>query len=64
VPLELGGSNSKANLWPEPGLHNKKATLDNKLHTLVCARQISLATAQHAIMTDWRTACVRYIGKP
>ena len=64
VPLELDGSNSKANLWPEPGLHNKKDTLENKLHKLVCARKISLATAQHAIVKDWRTAYVKYVGKP
>jgi hypothetical protein len=30
----------------------------------VCARKISLATAQHAIVTDWRTAYVKYVGKP
>ena len=64
VPLELDGSNAKANLWPEPGLHNKKDVLENRLHSLVCARKVSLATAQHAIVTDWRTAYVKYVGKP
>ena len=64
VPLELDGSNSKANLWPEPGLHNKKDVLENKLHALVCSHAISLPAAQHAIVTDWRTAYVRYVGKP
>ena len=64
VPLELDGSNAKANLWPEPGLHNKKDVLENKLHSLVCADKISLAAAQHAIVTDWRQAYVRYVGKP
>ena len=64
VPLELDGSNAKANLWPEPGLHNKKDVLENKLHTLVCARRVTLPTAQHAIVTDWRTAYVKYVGKP
>lgn len=64
VPLKLDGSNTKANLWPEPGLHNKKNILQNKLHSLVCARKISLSTAQHAIVTDWRVASVKYVGKP
>ena len=64
VPLELDGSNSIANLWPEPGLHNRKDVLENKLHSLVCARKITLSAAQHAIVTDWRTAYVRYVGTP
>jgi hypothetical protein len=46
------------------GPHNKKDVLENKLHTLVCGRKISLATAQYAIVTDWRTAYVKYVGKP
>ena len=64
MPLELDGSNARANLWPEPGFPNKKDVLENKLHALVCARTISLATAQHAIVTDWRTAYVTYVGRP
>ncbi len=69
VPLELDGSNAKANLWPEPNNHpkgylNSKDHLENKLHSLVCGHKVSLATAQRAIDTDWRTAYVKYVGKP
>jgi hypothetical protein len=64
VPVELDGADTKANLWPEPELHNPKDKLENKLHRLVCSGQLSLAAAQRAIETDWRTAYVRYVGKP
>jgi hypothetical protein len=66
IPLELGGDNAQANLWPEP--HDSAGTpgsqtkdgLENRLHELVCAGQVDLATAQHAIATNWQTALVRY----
>jgi hypothetical protein len=31
---------------------------------LVCGHKVGLATAQHAIDSDWRTAYVKYVGKP
>ncbi len=41
VPLELGGANEIANLFPEPGSRNAnyhvKDELENRLHDLVCA---------------------------
>lgn len=64
VPVELDGADTKANLWPEPGLHNAKDRLENRLHELVCAGQLSLAAAQRATVTDWRLAYVRWVGKP
>ena len=65
IPLELGGSNSIRNLWPEPaepepGFHQKDL-LENRLHELVCARSLDLATAQHAIAMNWYAAYVRYV---
>ena len=65
IPLELGGSNSVKNLWPEPaqpepGFHQKDL-LENRLHELVCARSLDLATAQHAIAANWYAAFVRYV---
>lgn len=50
VPLELGGSNTTSNLWPEPqGAHDKgyprKDLLENHLHALVCAGQVRLRAA-------------------
>lgn len=67
IPLELGGDNTMANLWPEPqsGTHAGYATKDgveNHLHALVCAGRVPLATAQHAIAGNWYTAYHRYAG--
>ena len=55
VSLELGGSNSAANLWPEisPGYHEKDG-IENRLHDAVCAGSVSLRAAQHEIARDWR----------
>ena len=59
VPLELGGDNSVANLWPEasPGYHRKDA-IENRLHDAVCAGSLSLRTAQLQIARDWRHTAV------
>jgi hypothetical protein len=68
ISLELGGSNSIKNLWPESytGDWNAhiKDKLENKLHDLVCAGSVDLKTAQHEIATDWITAYQKYIGQP
>lgn len=58
IPLELGGSNDVANLWPEaanptPGFHQKD-TIENDLHDQVCSGQMTLAEAQNQINVDWR----------
>ena len=69
ISLELGGSpDSPQNLWPEP--HHviggwgsyAKDKLENRLHELVCSRQISLARAQQDISTNWIQAFKQYIG--
>jgi len=57
VPLEAGGSNDIANLWPEaaeprPGFHEKDQ-VENYLHDQVCAGTMSLLDAQRAIATNW-----------
>lgn len=67
IPLELGGSNSIRNLWPQPegGSHlgyPAKDRLENRLHHLVCDGTLALATAQHAIAANWRAAYRTYIG--
>src|ERR1035437_1615728 len=53
VPLELGGAtNDPRNLWPEPGASpNPKDTVENELRQKVCDGQITLAQAQHEIVT-------------
>jgi hypothetical protein len=62
VPLELGGANDAANLWPEVGgIPNAKDPVENRLHAWVCAAsgaaaQLRLARAQIAIATDWQHA--------
>jgi hypothetical protein len=58
IPLELGGSNSIKNLWPEshrtlPWNAQVKDRLEGKLHALVCSGQLDLKTAQQAIAADW-----------
>lgn len=65
IPLELGGDNADANLWPEPasptpGFHEKDQ-LETRLHDLVCAGRLDLATAQHAIASDWYSAYHQYV---
>ena len=57
IPLELGGDNVLENLWaepaePRPGVHEKDK-VENYLHRQVCAHAMTLADAQHQIVTDW-----------
>ena len=57
VPLELGGNNTTANLFPEaaspaPGFHEKDL-VEDYLHDEVCGGDISLSAAQHQIADDW-----------
>ena len=69
VPLELGGSNAVANLFPEkaeftsggPGFHVKDR-LENRLHALVCAGKIDLRAAQRGIAANWRHLYRRVFG--
>ncbi len=54
ISLELGGApDAIANLWPEKGLHNAKDPVENAAKKAVCAHQITLTDAQHAIATNW-----------
>lgn len=57
IPLELGGSNEIANLFPEIddsgyGYHQKDL-VENYLHHEVCAGRADLRAAQHQIADDW-----------
>lgn len=57
VSLELGGTNSNLNLWPQayapkPGAREKDWVEDD-LHRRVCSGEISLTEAQRIIRTDW-----------
>ena len=66
ISLELGGSNEPANLWPEPytGIAwnaHVKDILENRLHEMVCARELPLEEAQREIATDWIATYHRYV---
>ena len=67
IPLELGGSNSIKNLFPQsfltqPWNAHAKDRLENKLHAMVCKGEIDLNTAQQEIATDWVAAYKKYVG--
>ena len=58
IPLELGGSNSIKNLWPEsyktqPWNAYAKDALEDTPHRLVISGQLDLPTAQKEIANDW-----------
>jgi hypothetical protein len=57
IPLELGGSNDIANLFPEaasptPGFREKDK-VENYLHEQVCSGAISIQEAQYGIAINW-----------
>jgi hypothetical protein len=67
VSLELGGSIALTNLWPEhyydPWGARTKDRLEHKLHALVCAGRMSLASAQRLEAANWIEAYTRHVGK-
>ena len=62
ISLELGGSSSTSNLWPEQNhtgasnTTNPKDAVENKLAAAVCSGKTTLSAAQVAIATNWTTA--------
>ncbi|MFL5958692.1 MAG: HNH endonuclease [Gaiellaceae bacterium] len=68
VPLELGGSNVIANLFPEkadahPG-YRAKDRLENALHGIVCRGAMRLRTAQRRIAANWQRLYAQVFGLP
>lgn len=68
VSLQLGGSNSILNLWPQhyftqPWNAKVKDALENFLRRQVCDGKMSLAEAQKAIATDWIAAYCTYYNR-
>lgn len=66
VPLELGGSNAIANLFPEaaqprPGFHDKDA-LENRAHARACGGQGDWRAMQRQIARDWTKLYVSLLG--
>lgn len=65
IPLTIGGSNDKENLWVQPfngqlNAHDKDQ-LEVRLHRLVCSDIIDLQQAQNEISSDWVKAFNKYI---
>lgn len=59
VPLETGGSNALANLWPETRARVRysawdKDVLEGEARRRVCAGSLSLHDAQAIFLGDWR----------
>ncbi|MCW3016361.1 MAG: hypothetical protein JWO02_3453, partial [Solirubrobacterales bacterium] len=66
VPLELGGSNAIANLYPQParprpGFHDKDA-LERAAHERVCGGREALRVMQRRIATNWVAQWRRLVG--
>jgi hypothetical protein len=56
VPLEVGGKSSVKNSFPQKHPYDKsKDSLEDKLHTLVCAGKYPVKSAQQSIATNWYT---------
>ena len=66
ISLEIGGNpTDPKNLWPQPyaGTGARiKDQVENKLHALVCAGTMPLATAQKLIATNWWSAYQTYVA--
>jgi hypothetical protein len=66
IPIELGGTDSLENLWPEPvkGEWNaaQKDALEQKLLGMVCDGTLTVKQAQGAIRKNWVQAYQQYVG--
>lgn len=55
ISLELGGSNSAKNLWPQPADEFKlKDWVENELHRRVCSNKMTLQEARTTLLRSWR----------
>lgn len=56
IPLELGGDNSLANLWPQtvnPPGYKEKDIKENQYHKAVCDGTMLLSRAQEVMKVNW-----------
>jgi len=64
IPLQLGGANTRPNIWPVSRTHGvgfrEKYVLNIRIHVLVCHGDMPLDQAQRAIATDWIKLWMRY----
>ena len=72
IPLEGGGADVAANIWPEPRASLagewddfRKDQLERTLARMICSGQIPVQEAQRAIAEDWPSAYLRFVeGQP
>ena len=67
IPLEDGGADVEANLWPqlydgEWGAH-KKDKLENFMHKQICTGKITIKEAQACLSKDWVSCYKQKIGE-
>jgi hypothetical protein len=66
IPVELGGTADRRNIWPHitvgPWNAGDKAKLDAILISLVCAHTLTLEAAQKALREDWTAAYEKFVG--
>jgi len=64
LPVELGGANTRPNVWVQPGPEfHWKDDLENKLKAKVCkTHELTLLEAQRCILTDWAACYEKQIG--
>ncbi len=54
ISLELGGSNSNKNRWPQPYPQAyEKDKVENWSHKMICAGKLNVLFVQHQIARDW-----------
>jgi hypothetical protein len=67
VPLELGGSNAIANLFPEPGSgaanYHVKDALENRAKAEVCDGRLSVRAARRGFARNWEALYRRLFGQ-
>ena len=55
VPLELGGRNDLANLWPQKRADARRKDRDeNRLHAAVCSGRSTIEAARAEMLRRWR----------
>lgn len=63
IPLEIGGANVLANLWPQAIADGKrKDQLENAVHRLICAGTVAPADIQMSIAQDWQGAYRKWVA--
>ncbi len=61
ISLEIGGSDSVSNLWPQPiaQARIKDHQVEDRLPKLVCAGKMSIIDAQRCVADDWVACAAR-----